>query len=146
MISRTTKVLDCRCLYQTFCDLGSWPDIAFERCRIPSMKPCQLVYSQSHHPDVERKKSTHETIPDVYSSFGSIGLPFSSTAFETSKVASIQATAIQTDARAMNRPGHIRRPKPNACSGNLILGSRKCSGLKFLASGKTDSSWSIALL
>lgn len=49
----------------------------------------------------------HQAIDGIYSKVGSITLPFSSTGFEMSKTASIEATAIQIDENAMKRPGHI---------------------------------------
>ena len=62
-----------------------------------------------------------------------------------SKADNTDAIVIQVDERAMNRPGHIRRPKPKTASGSLTLGSRKRSGWNWLGLGKTDSSCSTAL-
>jgi hypothetical protein len=52
---------------------------------------------------------------------------------------------IHIDERAMNRPGHIRRPNPKPTSGGFTLRSRKRSGQNRKGSGKTVSSCSTAL-
>ena len=94
--------------------------------------------------NVDIRYATYEIAPAEYSSFGICGTPPSTTG-DISKAARTEATVIHIDERAMNRPGHIRRPNPKLTSGNFILRSRKRSGWNRKGSGKTVSSCSTAL-
>ena len=104
----------------------------------------------SSEPRAKKKKRnadtrTYEIAPTEYSSFGIWGTPWPSTTGEISKAARTEATVIHIDERAMNRPGHIRRPNPKPASGRFTLGSRNRSGRNRSGSGNTDSSCSTAL-
>ena len=90
-------------------------------------------------------EKTHEINPASYFSSGMMGFPFSSSFGEILNAASTETIPIHNDDRAMNRPGHVRRPKPNAASGHFVTGPRNRSGLNFSGSGNISSSWSIAL-
>lgn len=86
-------------------------------------------------------KITHATIPDVYSSLGG-----SSSTGKISNAASTPAMAAHTLSRAMKRPAHSRRPKPNAASGKTgAPGASQRSGWNRLGSGNVTGSCSIAL-
>jgi hypothetical protein len=95
--------------------------------------------------NIDIRYTTYETAPAEYCSFGICGTPRPSTTGEISKAARTEATAIHIDERAMNRPGHIRRPNPKPTSGNFTLRSRKRSGWNRRGSGKAVSSCRTAL-
>lgn len=63
---------------------------------------------------------TYDRNSPVYSTLGTAGLPLESKVGQMSNMATTVATAIHIDSYAMKRPGHIRRPKPNAAT----IGSR----------------------
>lgn len=100
--------------------------------------------SETGH-DIDIRYVTYEIAPTEYSSFGICGTPRPSTTGEISKAARTEATVIHIDERAMNRPGHIRRPNPKPTSGSFTLRSRKRSGWNRRGSGNTVSSCSTAL-
>ena len=95
--------------------------------------------------DIDIRHATYEIAPAEYSSFGICGTPRPSTTGEISKAARTEATVIHIDDRAMNRPGHIRRPNPKPTSSSFTLRSRKRSGWNRRGSGKIVSSCSTAL-
>jgi hypothetical protein len=115
------------------------------------MQSLQDISTQNYrHQNSETERiyiryATYEIAPAEYSSFGICGTPHPSTTGEISKAARTEATVIHIDERAMNRPGHIRRPNPKPTSGSFTLRSRKRSGWNRRGSGKTVSSCSTAL-
>jgi hypothetical protein len=101
------------------------PLISDESC----MQSLRDISTPNYHRDRTRYRyATYEIAPAEYSSFGICGTPRPSTTGEISKAARTEATVIHIDERAMNRPGHIRRPNPKPTSGGFTLRSRKRSG------------------
>ncbi len=117
------------------------------------MQSLRDIYTPNHHHqnseieerDIDMRYATYEIAPTEYSSFGICAIPRPSTTGEISKAARTEATVIHIDERAMNRPGHIRRPNPKPTSGGFTLRSRKRSGWNRRGSGKSVSSCSTAL-
>lgn len=83
----------------------------------------------------------HLTSPAAYSSLGMIGFPSSPVALKISKQLKIEAMAIHMESFAMNLPGQILLPNPNAATaGSRAVGSHSpflkyLSGLNFNGSG-----------
>ena len=85
------------------------------------------------------EQRTYEVNSEVNSSAGGAGRPSASVAGRNSNAASMLAIVIHTVSHARARPGHLRRPNPNAASGSGARAagseSRKRSGLNFEGSG-----------
>jgi hypothetical protein len=90
-------------------------------------------------------EKTHDIKPASYFSSGMMGFPCSSSFGVILNAASTETIPIHNEDRAINRPGQVRRPKPNAASGHFVTGPTNRSGLNLSGSGNTSSSWSIAL-
>lgn len=86
--------------------------------------------------------NTYHKNPRLYSPSGVISIPFSSTAFSISKRVRMFAMVNHIESMAMNLPGQIRLPNPNAATAgsrtsgsNVPSGRKKRSGLKSDVSG-----------
>jgi hypothetical protein len=113
-------------------------DIATERLYIPINKQLSISFCSVRGAVPE---ATHDTIPDKYVSSGgpsSVGV--------ISNAASIPTIVNHMLARAKERPGHRRAPKPNAWFGKVgAPGESQRSGLNRSGSGKTAGSCIIPL-
>lgn len=109
------------------------PDITLERLR--------KTNSRSETPPNTRNNSdTYIINLDVYASSGVNLRPCSSRALRISSVESTEATAIHIASYAMNRPGQMHRPKPNATtSGSRTVVSISSSPVSFMRRNRSGS-------
>jgi hypothetical protein len=119
-----------------------------ESCTQSPLDICFFFFHQNLEMNANtnsRDRQTYDITPGVNISSGNRTTLSGPTTGEISKTARTDTMAIHIDERAMNLPGHSRRPNPKTASGSFTLGSRKRSGLNRLGSGNTDSSCSRAL-